>query len=212
MSGSCSASQRAVELAQQLHAEAGGERAARQIDDIADAFQADARQPGDGCGRKPQRGQRQRRQKAALLAIEVIPRLAMMRGGPCGADAAGDRERKSKAGGFQPAAEIGDQFLLAAVKMRAAANVEQQTVGRIASHQRRVAQAPVGDALEQRGVGLGVFLDRFQRGMHGARLRQRHAGLGAQSLRRVIDGGEQFGITALAVDDCCVIPPPKGEG
>ena len=35
------AAERAVELAQEIDAEAGGERRARQIDDVADAFQAD---------------------------------------------------------------------------------------------------------------------------------------------------------------------------
>ena len=42
------AAQRAVELAQQLGAEAGGQRRARQVDDVADALQADAGERGDG--------------------------------------------------------------------------------------------------------------------------------------------------------------------
>ncbi len=99
-----------------------------------------------------------------------------MRGGPGGADAAGDGDGVGEAGLFEPVGEIGDQRLFAAVKMRAAADVEQQAVGRIDRHQRRVAQAPVGDFLEQDCVGLGVFLDRIERGMHGARLRQRETG------------------------------------
>ena len=41
------AAERAVEPAQEIGAEAGGERRARQIDDVADAFQADSRQCGD---------------------------------------------------------------------------------------------------------------------------------------------------------------------
>ena len=72
----------------------------------------------------------------------VACRLAEMRGGPGGADAAGDGDGVGEAGPLQPGGKIGDQRLLAAVKMRAAGNVEQQAVGRIDRHQRRVAQAP----------------------------------------------------------------------
>ena len=99
-----------------------------------------------------------------------------MRGGPGGADAAGNGDGIGEAGLFQPGGEIGDQRLFAAVKMRAAADVEQQAVGRVDRHQRRVAQAPVGDFFQKTSVGFGVFLDRIERGMHGARLRQREAG------------------------------------
>ena len=41
------AAERAVELAQEPGAEAGHERRARQIENIADAFQTEARQRGD---------------------------------------------------------------------------------------------------------------------------------------------------------------------
>ena len=81
------AAERAVELAQQFAAEAGGEGCARQIDDIADALQADARQRRDGLRRQPQRGERQRRKQSAFLAASVACGLAEMRGGPGRADA-----------------------------------------------------------------------------------------------------------------------------
>ena len=149
--------ERTVELAQHFGAEAGGERRARQIDDIADALQADAGEACDRRRRKPQRGERQWREQRALFAAGITCRFAIMRGSPGGADGAGNGERIGKAGVFQAAAEIGDQFTLAAVKMRAAADVEQQAVGRIAGDQRRVAQAPVGNGLEQGSIGLGVF-------------------------------------------------------
>ena len=76
--------------------------------------------------------------------------------------------------------------------------------------ERRVAQAPVGDIFEQSCVGLGVFLDRLQRGMHGARLRQRQAGVQAEPFRRLVDGDDQLGIAALAVDDERFILSPEG--
>ena len=123
-----------------------------------------------------------------------------MRGGPGGADGAGNGDAVGEAGAVEPPGEIGDQRLLAAIKMRAAADVEQQAVGRIAGDQRRVAQAPVGDALEQRRVGLGVFVDGFERRMHGARLRQRETGVQAEPFRRLVDGDDQLGIAALAID------------
>src|SRR5207253_2125108 len=45
------AAKRAVELAQEIGAEAGGERRARQVEDVADAFQAEARERGGGVVR-----------------------------------------------------------------------------------------------------------------------------------------------------------------
>ncbi len=187
--------------------------AARQIDDIVDALEADARQRRDGLGGKPQRGERQRRQQCALLAAGIARRLAEMRGGPGGADVAGDGDGVGKARLRDALAQIGDQRFLAAVKMRAAADVEQQAVGRVDRHQRRVAQAPVGDILQQGCVGLGVFLDRLQRRMHGARLRQREAGVQAEPFRRLVDGDDQLGIAALAVDDeCSHLSPRAGRG
>ena len=54
--------ERTVELAQHFGAEARGERRARQIDDIADALQADAGKTCDRRRRKPQRGERQWRE------------------------------------------------------------------------------------------------------------------------------------------------------
>ena len=102
---------RAVELAQQVGAEARGQRRARQVDDVADALQADACERRDGRRRKPQRGERQRREQFAFVAAGIARRLAVMRGGPGGADGAGNGERIGEAGALQPAAEIGDQFV-----------------------------------------------------------------------------------------------------
>src|SRR5215470_18564353 len=138
-------SERTIELTQHLEAEARGKWCARQIDDIADALQADSAEAGNSCRRKPKRSQRQRIEQRAFFATSVTFRLSIMRSGPCGADCAGNGKRIGKAGIFQTAAEIGNEFMLAAIKMRAAADVEQQAVRCIASHQRRVAQAPVGN-------------------------------------------------------------------
>ena len=113
---------------------------------------------------------------------------------------------------LQPLAKIGDQRRFAAVEMRAAADIEHEAVGRIAGDKRRIAQAPAGDFFQERDVGVGIFLDRLQRRVHGARLRQRHAGREAKPFRRRVDGDDQLGIAALAIDGNCFIPLQKGEG
>src|SRR5512135_2001557 len=106
-----------------MRAETRGEGAARQIDDIADALETDARERRDGVSGKPQCGDWQRREEGALLAAGIARRLAEMGGGPGGADAAGDGDAVGEAGLRDTLAQIGDQRLLAAVEMRAAADV-----------------------------------------------------------------------------------------
>src|SRR4029079_14617002 len=102
--------------------------------DIADVLQADAAEACDCRRRKPQRGKRQWRENAAFLAAGIACRFAITCDSPGSADGAGNGERIDETGFFQAAAEIGDQFALAAVKMRAAADVEQQAVGHIAGN------------------------------------------------------------------------------
>src|SRR6516165_3583652 len=67
------APERAVELAQEIGAEAGGERRARQVEDVADAFQADPRQRGDRLVRQAQRCEGQWRKTFALAATCICP-------------------------------------------------------------------------------------------------------------------------------------------
>ena len=66
LQGLALAPQRAVELAQQVTAEAGGERRARHVENIADALEADAAQARRGLLRDTQSLQRQRRERRAL--------------------------------------------------------------------------------------------------------------------------------------------------
>ena len=154
---------------------------------------------GDGRRRKPQRGERQWREQRAFLAGGMTCRLAVTRGGPGGADGAGDGDahRRSRRVSSRPR-EIGDQRLLAAIKMRAAADVEQQTVGRIAGDQRRVAQAPVGDGFEQGGVGFGIFGNRLECRDAWRALAPAPDRAEAEPLGRFIDRDEEFDIAALA--------------
>jgi hypothetical protein len=48
-----------------------------------------------------------------------------MRGGPGGADGAGNGDAVGESGALDAAGEIGDQFVLAVIKMCAAGDVEQ---------------------------------------------------------------------------------------
>src|SRR6516165_4896216 len=62
------AAKRAVKLAQEIDAEAGGERGARQVEDVADALQAEAPERGDSLVRQAQRCEGQWRKTFALAA------------------------------------------------------------------------------------------------------------------------------------------------
>ena len=195
------AAERAVELAQELGAETGGERRARQIEDVADAFEADARQRGDGLGRQPQRRERQRREQRRARrryagdAVTGIARSGAAR--PGGADGRGDGGARCKAETRHAGEEIVAQLRFAAEQMGAAADVEQNAVGRIGGDERRVALAPVGDGIEQARVGGCILRHGDERGMHGARLRQRKASAQAEPFRRGVDRDEQSTLPRL---------------
>src|SRR4051794_41854309 len=60
--------------------------------------------------------------------------------------------------------------------MCAAADVEQNAVGRIGGEERRVALAPVGQGIKEASVGCLVLRHCSESGMHGACLRQRETG------------------------------------
>ena len=123
------APERAIELAQQIVAETRRQRAARQIDDVGDALEADALEHRDGIVGKPQRRERQRGEQRALGAGCDDPRLGKMRRRPGGADRVGDGGAHREAEARQSRDEIAQQRLFAAEQMRAAADVEQQPVG-----------------------------------------------------------------------------------
>ena len=97
--------QRAVELAQQLDAEARGQGRARQVDDIADAFQADARQR-----RHRRRRRAAARRAAAAPAVRArrrrhsVPARRNARRPMRRADGAGDRhaDRQSRRASSRP--------------------------------------------------------------------------------------------------------------
>ena len=151
---------------------------------------------------QPQRGERQRRERVALLAgRDDRRRRVEAGGGPGRADGRRDGGARREAEAGHPRQQVVAQLLLAAEQMRAAADVEQDAVGRIGGDQRRVALAPVGDGVEQACVGRLLLRHGGKGGMHGARLRQREARAQPEALRRGIDRDQQVEIAALAEHD-----------
>ncbi len=71
----------------------------------------------------------------------------------------------------------------------------------VARDERRIAQAPVGDLLEQRRIGVGILRHDVDRRMHGARLCEAETRRKAQIFRRLVDRHQHVDIAALAGDD-----------
>ena len=135
-----------------------------------------------------------------LLACSDDRSVAEARQGGGRADGRGNGGACRKAEARHPRQQVVAQPLLAAEKMRAAADVEQDAVGRIGGHERRVALAPVGDGVEETRVGRLVLGHGCERGIHGAGLRQRETGDDAAPLRRGIDRDQEVEVAALAED------------
>ncbi len=121
--------------------------------------------------------------------------------GPGRADGRGDGGMGGQAEACHPCEKVVAQPGLAAEQVRAAADVEQDAVGRIDGDERRVALAPVGDGVEKTCVAGLVLRHCGERGMHGAGLRQRHAGSEAEARGFRVDSQQEVDVAALAEDD-----------
>ncbi len=123
----------------------------------------------------------------------------------CARDSSLDRE--TLCGDFLPHMLKHHRF--AAEKMRNAADVQQQAVGRIDRHQRCEAVAPIGDALQKREVGFLVGRHDRQILDHGAGIGQRLAAMKAQPLRVFVQRIDIERVVGAARDDqgcifgCC---------
>ncbi len=172
--------------------------------DVADALEADARQrrrrsrpaaavPRAAAARAASRsctGWRRSAvspKRAAAQAAPMVPAMAARAVKPERASCAPARSSRS--------------FCFAAEQMRAAADVEQDAVGRIDGDERRVAQAPVGDGVEQAASaaassGTAMSAGCMARACASARpaCRPSRSAVG-------IDRDEQIEIAALAEDD-----------
>ena len=194
------AAERAVELAQKLRAEACGKRRARQVENIADALEPDARQGGDGFAGQAERGERQEFQQLALAAGINDRQRGKPRRRRSGADRAGNRSTQRKAETRYACRKIVDELRFAAEEMRATADVEEEAAG-IDRDERRIALAPVGEMIEQPRIRGHVLRDGGKVWVHGARLRERDAGLETDAFRRSIDGDQEIEIAAPSGDD-----------
>ena len=126
--------ERLIETPRHTLAETAGERLARHRIEIADPAQPDPAQPGDGCRVEPQRLDRQRRQRGALLAGAGQRRPAGLRREPrqrrCRAQRTGDRDPVRDALPREAARQIGRELVLAAPQMGAAGNLDLDAVAR----------------------------------------------------------------------------------
>ena len=175
MSGSCSCPSARSSWRSSVAPKRAASGARGKIDDVADALEADAAERRHHVAVEPERGERQRRQALALRAAWLHLRLAEARRRPGGADRVGDGDAVREAGAAEAPREIAGQLRLAAEEMRAAADVEQQPVGRIDGDERRIAQASLGQVVEQMRFGGGIVRACHQIGMHGARLGERQS-------------------------------------
>ena len=101
----------------------------------------------------------------------------------------------------EPRDQIAGERRLAAEQMRAAGDVEQQTIRRIEPDQRRIAVAPVGDGFEQTPVGLRIGVHDRQAWIHGARVGEPHADLKSEPRRAVGQRGDALRALDRGDDD-----------
>ena len=79
--------------------------------------------------------------------------------------------------------EIGEQACFAAPQMRAAGDVQRQSIGAVGRDQRREARRPIGEAFEIRRIGLRIKRDDDYVRHPCARIGDRHAWLQPQRPR-----------------------------
>ncbi len=194
------AAERLVEPAEERAAEAGGERRARRIHDLADPLQPDPVEGRDCLRVEAERGEREGREHRRRL-LDCDDRAGReprrCRGG---AGRAGDRGAGGEALRREAGEEVGDHRVFAAEEMCAAGHVEHQAVV-IERDERRVALGPVGDRGKERGVGGRVLVDRVKRRDHGAGIGERLAGLEAEAHCCLIEGDEAERTLDLGDDD-----------
>lgn len=187
---------RAIELAQEIGAETRGKRCARQIEDIVDAFQSHACQRGDRIFGQTQGGKRERGEQLAFAAFGRDHGAREMSRCPRCADGGSNGSACGETEAFDPPHQIMKKFILAAEKMRAAGDIEQNPIRRIAGDKWCVALTRIGQGFEKAGISGLIFRDGSQRRMHGARLRKRESGGKAHAFGCAIDGDEQIKIAA----------------
>jgi hypothetical protein len=93
----------------------------------------------------------------------------------------------------------------AAEQMRATGDVEKQPMRRIERHQRREAVAPVGDVIQQFGVGGLIGVEHLQMRANRPRIGQRQTDLEAEIGGGIIQRVDLQHVVLLGDDDAGVV-------
>src|SRR5262249_21758878 len=136
-----------------------------------------------------------------LAATCICRRIAEARHGGGRANGGGDGGARRKAESRHAREQIAAKVLFAAEEMRAAADVEQNALGRIDGDERRITLAVGGNGVERAGGGRRALGDGGEGWMLGGGLRQREAGGESELLRRGVDRQQEIEVAALAEDD-----------
>ena len=113
----------------------------------------------------------------------------------------GDRGADRKALPRQRGAYRLQQRGLAAEQMRAAGDVEEQTMRRIERHQRGETVAPVGDVVQGFGVGGRIGVEHFYLWTDRPRVGQRQADLEPEPRRGIVHRIDLQRVVLLGDDD-----------
>ena len=187
---SVESARRAVEGNEKRGAEAGGERRARAVHEIADALEPHAHE-SDGDIRREGEGDDGERSYAhcILAGGHDAPRPEPRESARC----VGSPRNGAHCADPRPL-EIADDFReerpLAAREMRAARDVEHEAVGEIDGDDRREAVAPVADLREEGGVFRRRRLGDGKVGNARAGVGEREAGLEPEGSRAGVEGDE----------------------
>ena len=193
--------ERLIEAADKDFAEPGGERCARQVNDIGDALEAELGERLDGFGRKPQGRHRQRHEGVANPARRHQGRAAEMRDREGAADRIGDGGAGVQTLGGEARKDVAAHGGFPTEQMGTAGDVEHEAVRCIEADQRRVTVAPVGDGVDEAPIRFLVGLGDRKRRIHGARVGERHAEPQAETLRGVVHGHDAQRALDQAGDD-----------
>ncbi len=166
---------------------------------MPDRGEAEASKQVFGFGGQPQRLDRQaleRRAERCFQAGRCAPLKARQRPGRAG------RGRDGGAGGEALRGQAADKRRAhlrgVAKQMRAAGDVQKQTLRRIERHDRREALAPAGDVIQQFQIGFIFGHTRGKRGDTRARISEREARLESRFARGHVYRGERDAVAVFA--------------
>lgn len=191
---------RLIETQDQRGAKACSERRTWTPDEIANAFQTDAAQGGNGIGRQAKRADRKLIQSAIETSTGNVGREDAQFGGTFSRLFEADTARKTPRGTHrgcngdggahsvpaQAVQQIAAQTALSTQKVSAAGNIKHQSMRRIATDHRSVSIRPIGQGFEPACICRGIMRQDTERWNHGTGLCQRHADIEPLALSQEI--------------------------